>query len=202
MLLVSFFSKQLINTFSIITTFILLFCTFSAIADDKLLLFVTSENQSQDQVNGVGISGLLKNKENNFGVEILTSIANAEVIDTTGINQKYIAWEVGAKFGYFSKVFIYAELGFDFGEFALQSRGEDSECNDQNENNELDFTDFITNKVDDDANDIDGYIGVGAGYDFGHFQLEAFTRYRSIDGEYWKADNQHFVGIRASVSFF
>ena len=61
---------------------------------------------------------------------------------------------------------------------------------------------MIDHRVDDDSNDIDGYIGVGAGYDFGHFQLEAFTRYRQIDGEYWKANNQVFVGVRAALSFF
>jgi hypothetical protein len=177
-----------------------------------VLIFATSEYQSQeqDQMIGVGISGLLKSSTSHFGVEILTSIGGAEVIDTNGFNQNYIAWEVGAKFGYFSTVFVYAELGFDFGELVLQSRGEDSEYyneydNNEYENNQADFIDFIDlidHRVDDDSNDIDGYIGVGAGYDFGHFQLEAFTRYRQIDGEYWKANNQVFVGIRAAISFY
>lgn len=202
MSLSSIFSKQLIKIRNITTTLILFFCAFSCVAQDKVSIFITNEYQSEDQIIGVGVSGLLKSSESNFGVEILSSISTAEVIDTKGFNQDYIAWEVGAKFGYFSKVFIYAEVGFDFGELVLQSRGEDSEYDDQDRNIEIDFADFIDRSLDDQANDIDGYIGVGAGYDFGHFQLEAFTRYRQIDGEYWKADNQVFVGIRASVSFF
>ena len=53
----------------------------------------------------------------------------------------------------------------------------------------------------DDANNIDGYVGVGAGIKFEHVQIEAFTRLRQIDGEYWKAENQAFAGVKLSLVF-
>jgi len=180
------------------------FCAFSSVAKDSFSVFISSEHQSGDQIAGIGVSALLKNSETNFGVSVLSSLANSEVIDNRGINQHYLAWEVGAKFGYFSDVFFYAELGFDFGELALQDRDEDRRYDFHDDNGDLDFTDFIEirDRVHDSSNDIDGYVGIGVGYDFGRFQIEAFTRYRQIDGEYWKADNQTFSGVRASISFF
>jgi len=195
--------KKSVKTISVL---FLLCSAFSSSAEDSFSIFISSEYHGEDQINGFGVSALLKNSESNIGVSILSSIAPSEVIDTRGFNQHYIAWEVGAKFGYFSDVFFYAELGFDFGELTLQSRGE----NDRNDygyyddDGELDFTNFIEirDRVEDNSNDIDGYVGIGAGYDFGNFQIEAFTRYRQIDGEFWKADNQAFAGFRASLSFF
>lgn len=196
--------KYVKNTVTTITTSFLLCCAFSSNAEDSFSIFISSEHQSEDQINGFGVSALLKNSESNIGVSIFSSIAPSEVIDTRGFNQHYIAWEVGAKFGYFSDVFFYAELGFDFGELTLQSRGEDDRYDYHDDDGEFDFTDFIEirNRVHDNSNDIDGYVGIGAGYDFGRFQIEAFTRYRQIDGEFWKADNQAFAGVRASLSFF
>jgi hypothetical protein len=191
------------NTAVVLTGVILLCSTFSSNAEKNVSVFISSEYQGEDRLTGFGISALLKNSESNLGVSILSSIAPSEVIDTRGFNQHYLAWEVGAKFGYFSDVFFYAELGVDFGELALQDRDED----DQHylyDDDGITFNDFVDlrSRVKDNSNDLDGYIGIGAGYDFGRFQIEAFTRYRQIDGEYWKADNQAFTGIRASISFF
>jgi len=196
--------KYVKKTVNIISVSSLLSCAFSSAAQDSFSVFVSAEHYGENQINGFGVSALLKNSESNIGVSILSSIAPSEVIDTRGINQHYIAWEVGAKVGYFSDVFFYAELGFDFGELTLQSRGEDGRYHYHDDDDEFDFIDFIEirDRVEDKSNDIDGYVGVGAGYDFGHFQIEAFTRYRQIDGEFWKADNQAFAGIRASISFF
>ncbi len=182
---------------------ILLCCTFATNAEDKLSIFISNEYHDEDRITGIGASVLLKSAESNFGVSILSVIAPSEVVDTRGFKQHYLAWEVGAKFGYFSDVFFYAELGIDFGELALQSRDEDDQYDYYDEDDSL-LTEFFSNinRVKDNSNDIDGYVGIGAGYNFGHFQVEAFTRYRQIDGEYWKADNQVFTGIRASISFF
>jgi hypothetical protein len=196
--------KSLKKTAVTIGTVILLCSTFSSNAIESVSIFISSEHQGEDRVTGFGVSALLKNSESNLGVSILSSIAPSEVIDTRGYNQHYLAWEVGAKFGYFSDVFFYAELGVDFGELALQDRDEDNRHGYYDDDGDITFSDFVDlrNRVNDNSNDIDGYVGIGAGYDFGRFQIEVFTRYRQIDGEYWKADNQAFTGIRGSISFF
>ena len=59
---------------------------------------------------------------------------------------------------------------------------------------------FIKNEVND-GNNISGIVGIGAGVKFDHLQIEAFTRLRQIDGEYWKAENQAFTGAKLSVVF-
>jgi hypothetical protein len=193
--------KQIIST---ITVTILLCCSFSSVAKQNLSIFISNAYHDEDRVTGFGASVLLKDSVSNFGVSVLSAIAPSEVIDTRGFKQHYLAWEVGAKFGYFSDVFFYAELGFDFAELALQNRDEDRQYGYHDDDGDLTFTDFIDirERVNDNTNDIDAYLGIGAGYDFGRFQIEAFTRYRQIDGEYWKAENQTFAGIRASISFF
>jgi len=196
--------KHLNKVIGAIVSSLMLSSTFSSVAEDNVSIFISSEHQGEDRVTGFGVAALLKNSESNIGVSILSSLAPSEVIDTRGFNQHYLAWEVGAKFGYFSDVFFYAELGVDFGELVLQDRDEDDQHGFYDDDGNITFSDFVDlrNRVNDNSNDIDGYVGIGAGYDFGRFQVEVFTRYRQIDGEYWKADNQAFTGIRTSISFF
>ncbi len=201
MFLSTFSSINLKTACTLFTIFLLILRPLSSKAEDSLSLFIFSEQAQADQINGVGITARLKRWENNLGAEIFSSLADANIIDDKGINRQYIAWELGAKVGYFSDFILYAELGFDFGEAAFQSRREEDEYG--SENNEYDGIDIIDilNRVDDKSNDIDSFIGVAIGYNFGHFELELFSKYRNIDGEYWKADNQYFTGLRASITF-
>lgn len=191
--------------------FTLYYVTFiefaQAYENDHFSIFVTSEYNDTDNINGIGIAVLHKNYASNLGMSIHTSLANAEVIDEYGLYQDYLGWEIGGKVGYFSDVFLYVEAGFDAGELLLQNRNEDN--NHRRYNNNTDniledlLVDIVSNiaSVDDRKNGVDGYIGFGGGIDLGHTKIELFSRYRQIDGEFWKANNQIFYGLKATLSF-
>lgn len=182
----------------------------SAHTTKNFSFYAINEHNVNDSITGIGVSILHSINNTPLGFSIDTSLSNADVIDVNGVEQSYLAWEVGAKFGYFSQVFLYAEIGFDFGEFAFQDRDEESktyheQSYDNSTKNRNDYYNGygvnISPTVDDYSNDIDAYVGLGTGIDFGHIQLSAFARYRQIDGEFWKANNQTFTGIKASLSF-
>jgi len=177
-----------------------------AFDQESISVFVVKESNHQDSIIGFGVSTLHKLNNTDMGISFETSLSNADVVDIQGYEQSYLAWELGAKFGYFSKMFIYAEFGFDFGELAFQDRNEDSDY-DSNRSNSSEGYYFheaaldLRFQVDDYSNDIDAYVGVASGINLGQIQLTAFARYRQIDGEFWKADNQTFTGVKASISF-
>tara|TARA_R110000737_G_scaffold1951_4_gene5686 strand:+ start:3382 stop:4005 length:624 start_codon:yes stop_codon:yes gene_type:complete len=180
---------------------LLLLSTFNARAFEspRFGFFVKNEVNDNDHISGIGAEVWLTNSESNFGISVLTSIGHGAVTGRDNKQHDYLAWEAGLKLGYFSDVFAYAEVGFDLGELALQDRNEDDEYHLYSD----DDSDFIISnrRRYDEANNIDGYVGVGVGVKFEHVQLEAFTRLRQVDGEYWRADNQAFSGAKLSVVF-
>ena len=173
--------------------------------------FLKTEINDEDYINGIGTELWLTNDSSSVGIAINTSIGNAEVTDTLNIQHSYLAWDLGIKFGYFSDVFVYAELGFDFGEMVLSDKDKDRYDND------LNFSDFLAFIVVDgfrdyrdyddyyesydSSNDIDGYIGSGVGIKFDNIVLEGYARYRQIDGEYWQADSQIYSGVKLTLLF-
>ena len=181
---------------------ILFLSAFSASASQspKFGFFIKNEVNGDDYISGVGSEIWLTNRDSNFGMSVLTSIGKAEVTDREGTQHDYIAWEAGFKFGYFSDIFAYAEVGFDLGELAFQDRDEDHHYRVFHNDDDNDFV-VVNRSHHDDSNDIDGYVGVGAGFKFEHLQIEAFTRYRQVDGEHWKADSQAYTGAKLSVVF-
>jgi len=183
----------------LMTVFITTF-TASAFESPSFGFFIKNEVNDNGHISGVGAEVWLTNRESNFGVAVLTSIGHAEVTGRDNNEHNYLAWEAGVKLGYFSDVFAYAEVGFDLGELALQDRDEDDELGIYYGDDDNDFVE-VNRRRYDGANNIDGYVGVGAGFKFDHLQIEAFTRLRQIDGEYWKADNQAFTGAKLSVVF-
>lgn len=192
-----------LKKYLILAPLILLGCsTFgvNAFESSKFGLFVKNEINGDDHISGIGAEMWFTGKNSNFGAAILTSIGHAAVTDREKEQHDYLAWEAGLKLGYFSDIFAYAEVGFDIGELVLQDRNGDDEYRTYHGDEDNDFV--ATNRRRyDDANNIDGYVGVGAGIKFEHIQIEAFTRLRQIDGEYWKADNQAFTGAKLSVVF-
>jgi len=178
---------------------------------NNLGFFIKTEINDQDYINGIGTEVWLTNESSSVGVAINTSIGNAEVTDTLNIQHSYLAWDLGIKFGYFSDVFVYAEVGFDFGEMVLSDRDKDRY------DDELNFSEFLAFVVldgyadyhdygdyyekYDSSNDIDGYIGSGIGFKFENIVVEAYARYRQIDGEYWQADSQVYSGVKLSLLF-
>jgi len=146
-----------------------------AFDQESISVFVVKESNHQDSIIGLGVSTLHKLNNTDMGISFETSLSNADVVDIQGYEQSYIAWEMGAKFGYFSKIFLYAEFGFDFGELAFQDRDEDSDYyyNRSNSNegyyNEAEID--LSYQVDDYSNDIDAYVGIASGINLGHILL-------------------------------
>lgn len=173
--------------------------------------FIKTEINDRDYINGIGTEFWLTNTDSSVGIALNTSIGNAEVTDTLNIQHNYLAWDLGIKFGYFSNVFVYAELGFDFGELVLSDHDKDRYDNELNFSEFLafivldgytdyhDYTDYYENY--DSSNDIDGYIGSGIGIRFENLVVEAFARYRQVDGEYWRADSQIYSGAKLTLLF-
>lgn len=160
--------------------------------------FARVEKNHTDTIVSIGGEILKKHQETNIGFKIETGVIAGQVLDQFNNEQEYLSWETGFKFGYFSDVFIYGEAGVDFGELIFDDRDEDIHVRfSTDEEIVLD----LNRQHHDRQNDIDGYLGIGAGINYGHITLEAFARIRQIDGEYWKAAHTGFTGVRMAVTF-
>ena len=148
-------------------------------------LFSTYEVSGEDYIQGVGIGFAIKNPDTKLGFEFSTSINNAEVTATDGYIENYFAWQGSAKFGLFSTISVYAELGVDLTELFFH---------------DLRY-DVHDEYYDEYHDDIDAFVGVGAGLKAGPLQIEAFTRLREIDSRYWEAESEVFTGAQLSISF-
>ena len=148
-------------------------------------LFSTYEANGKDYIEGIGIGFTTKNPDTKLGFEFSTSINNAEVMATDGFIENYFAWQGSAKVGLFSNISVYAELGVDLTELLFHDL-------------RYDVHDEYYNEYQDD---IDAFVGVGAGLKAGPLQFEAFTRLREIDSRYWEAESEVFTGAQLSISF-
>ena len=148
-------------------------------------LFSTYEANGEDYIEGVGIGFTIKNPDTKLGFEFSTSINNAEVRATDGYIENYFAWQGSAKFGLFSTISVYAELGVDLTELFFYDLRYDA--HDEN--------------YDEYQDNIDTFVGVGAGLKAGPLQFAAFTRLREIDSRYWEAESEVFTGAQLSISF-
>jgi len=189
--------------------YIFIFFIFSfavnAQTNNNIGFFVKNEIHDSDYISGIGVEAWLINEDTQIGFAVNSSIGKAEVTDEYDYQHSYVAWDLGVKFGYFSDVFIYAELGLDLGELILQDRDEDDY---DDEDNQVDLGDILGILVLDDyydeydrSNDIDAYVGVGVGLKLENIVIEGYSRYRQIDGEYWKANNQVFTGVKLTMMF-
>ena len=173
--------------------------------------FLKTEINDHDYINGIGTEYWLTNTDSSVGIAINTSFGNAAVTDTLNIQHDYLAWDLGIKFGYFSDIFVYAEIGFDFGELMLSDHDKDKYDDDLNFSEFLafvvldgyveyhDYADYYEDY--DSSNDIDGYIGSGVGMKYENIVVEAFARYRQVDGEYWRANSQVYSGVKLTLLF-
>jgi len=170
-------------------------------------VFLKNEMNGDDYLSGLGVETWLINNDSHIGIAVNSSIGKAEVTDTFHYQHSYLAWDFGIKFGYFSDVFVYAEVGFDIGELLLRDRDEDDYDSYKNDD-ELNFGELFGVIVLDDyyddydrSNDVDAYVGIGMGIKLDNILIEGYSRYRQIDGEYWKADNQAYTGLKLTLMF-
>jgi len=148
-------------------------------------LFSTYEANGKDYIEGIGLGFTTLSTVTKLGFEFSTSINNAEVRATDGYIEDYFAWQGSAKVGLFSNISVYAELGVDLTELLFHDLRYDV----HNEN------------YDGYQDDVDAFVGVGAGLKAGPLQIEAFTRLREIDSRYWEAESEVFTGAQLSISF-
>ena len=159
-------------------------------------LFTSYESNGTDFISTIGLSTNL-NQGDNFGVQFNTSIATAEVLASDGYLEEYSAWQVGVKAGYFGRVSVFVEAGFDLTEAIFNDVRDDG-------HSVVYTSDGVTiyEEYDDHSrNDVDIYLGAGAGINLGKLSLEGIVRWRAIDGDYWQADSEFFSGMQVSFNF-
>ena len=171
------------------TLTILLFASTTAFASDSFTIFTKHELNDTDSISGIGFSGIMGSHNSNFKSEVITSLNSITVIDEFGYQQEYFGLDLGIRFGYFSDIFMYFEGGFDVFEAFYK-----------HENNDPIFNSHYTYDTYD-ANNLDGYVALGAGIQAGNLRIEGFVKARQIDAEYWNANKTLFYGMQFSLSF-
>jgi len=153
--------------------------------DTSVRLFSTYEANGRDYIKGIGVGFTTKNPDTKLGFEFSTSFNNAKVRATDGYIEDYFAWQGTAKIGLFSNISVYAELGVDLTELLFHDLryGYHDEYYDYYHDN------------------IDAFVGVGAGIKAGPLKFEAFSRLREIDSRYWEAESEVFTGAQLSINF-
>ena len=177
---------------------LLLFLSTSCLAKNSPAIFIKNESHNASTISSVGIEIPFGDPHSNFGAYMNSAIGYGDILDKTGDYNHYLTWDTGFKFGYFSDISIYGEVGLDFFEFILDDLNDKDEDkrNYYHENEDYDY--FDTESQDDD---IDGYIGVGIGLDLKPFKIDLFTRLRQIDGRNWEAKEHLYTGLQLSVTF-
>ncbi len=167
--------------------FSLLFVTNSVYADHysskNVETFYSYEANGEDYISSVGIAFTKSSEKLGLGYQVTTQLNYAEVLATDGYLEDFFAWEAGVKFGLFSQIQLYGEVGIDL--------------------SELFFHDLRYDSRDDYRyhDNIDAYAGIGAGINAGPFSIKAFSRLREIDSRHWEADSEVFTGVQFSINF-
>lgn len=153
--------------------------------DTSARLFYSFESYGDNYIQGIGTGLTFKNKETNLGFQLNTSVNYAEVRALDGYIEDYFAWQVAVKFGIFSNFSFYGEVGIDLSELLFHDfRYDDSDY-----------------RHHDDEDDIDTFVGIGAGLKSGPVRIDAFSRFREIDSRYWETESDVFSGIQLSINF-
>lgn len=151
-------------------------------------LFYSYESNGADYISSVGIGTTQKYAGSNLGFQLNTSLGYAEVLAEDGYLEEFTSWEASARFGYFSNISVFVEFGIDLAEALFEDFRYDND--DHCHYDEYCYQD-----------DVDGFIGVGAGVKAGPIQVDGFVRAREIDSRYWEAESEVFSGIQVSLNF-
>lgn len=161
-------------------------------------IFAKNESHNTDSISSIGIEIPFGDPHSHFGAYMTSAIGYADITDKTGNSNDYLTWDTGFKFGYFSDISIYGEVGLDLFELIwddLNDKDEDERTY-YYDNEEYDY--FDTERQDDD---IDGYIGVGIGFNLKPIKIDVFTRLRQIDGNNWESKEHLYSGLQLSIVF-
>ncbi|MFT4731058.1 MAG: hypothetical protein ACI89W_000061 [Gammaproteobacteria bacterium] len=165
---------------------LLLIASMNAKATDRFTIFTKQEFNCTDNISSVGVSSIISTHQSNLKSEVITSINSVTVIDQFGYEQAYYGVDLGLRFGYFSKLFVYFEGGFDVFE-ATFHHDDDAPY--------FDYDDRYN------SNNVDGYAALGAGVQAGNLRIEGFVKARQIDSDYWEANRSLFSGLQISLTF-
>ncbi|MGX5174772.1 hypothetical protein ACUR5C_12190 [Aliikangiella sp. IMCC44653] len=158
-------------------------------------IFYTHETSGPDSITGLGHSFLFK-FDKNLGLGFTNSLSTAQVTATDGFIEEYLAWEGSIRFGHFSKISLFVEAGLDLTELIFHDY--------RNSHYNYCYSDsFYDDGVfcDSDYENIDGYLGVGAGIRLNKLKIEAISRIREIDSHHFESQSEVFSGIQISISF-
>ena len=154
-------------------------------------IFYTYESNGDDYIAGIGAGITFVDEGSKLGFGFTTSLNNAEVRTEYGYIEDYVSWEGAIKFGYFSNVSVYGEVGVDLAELLFHDlRYDDHDHDHHHHDDDYHYDDHI-----------DGYVGVGAGIKLGGLKVEAFSRLREVDSKYWEAESDVFTGVQFSLNF-
>lgn len=159
--------------------------------------FVKHEFNDTDSINSIGFEALSAINHSDFYFGVSTALANAHVAIGHNTREDYLSWDSGFKFGYFSNVFVYGEVGVDMFELISLHDKDDCDTNDPFDSTGQARCDYYGHG----DNDIDAYAGVGAGMQFGNAAISGFMRVRSIDSSSWRAESSFYSGIEFSLRF-
>lgn len=151
-------------------------------------VFYSYESNGADYISAVGIGVTHTDQHTNLGFQLNTSLGYAEVIAEDGYLEEYASWEASVRFGYFSNFSIFAEFGVDLAEAMFEDYryDQDDHCH---------YDEYCY------EDDVDAYVGVGAGIKAGAVQVDGFVRAREIDSRYWEAESEIFSGVQVSLNF-
>lgn len=167
-------------------------------------IFITHEQNNNSSINSVGAGMNFRDHNTHLGGAFTMALGHANIMTKTGINEKYLAWELGGKIGYFSDISLYLEAGLDLGE--LIGRGHLDEDNHHDHTHiTIDDDHIHTDEYHHDhryiKDSLDAYVGIGGGFDLKHLQIRGQVRYRQIDSKDWEALDTVYSGITLSFAF-
>lgn len=183
--------KQLVLIALVVTTLLSLSKSHAQDSNGGQIFF-SHESNGQDYISGFGVGLLFVNAETNVGFQLNTSLSNAEITSTDGYIEDFVAWEGGVKFGLFSDISIYAEVGIDLAELFFHDLRYDR--------HDYYYDDYSHGYYEYHDN-IDAYFGVGFGVQLGPLKLEGISRLREIDSLYWESESELFTGFQVSLNF-
>jgi hypothetical protein len=141
------------------------------LARETTSVFVQYEFNDTDTLKTVGVANFIPFYNSDFGVQAMTTFSYAEVMTRDNYLEDYLAWEAGFRMGYYGAVIAYIEAGVDLTEWVLKTQRNDC-CESFNYN---------------DQDQVDGYVGVGAGLQIQALTINACARLRQIDTRYWQS---------------
>ncbi|MFT6988731.1 MAG: hypothetical protein ACJASL_000696 [Paraglaciecola sp.] len=162
---------------------IIFFSSFSY-AEQPFNIFIKHEFNATDSIVGLGATVSIGPTNSLLRGELVSSFNYAEVLDETGGMQEFLSLDTGVRLGVYGKAFIYIEAGFDTLEIFFDDKRDDDNFYDTRE-----------------KNTVDGYAGVGAGFNANNVRIEGFVKARQIDADTWQSDKQIFYGLQLSLFF-